>query len=421
MRDPRREDRCTYPIEYILTMAMMMHCFQCGSRRQFAREMGVGRLPPNIWRMVRKAGYDAACHTDTMNKVLGDVDPGDIEELIRKMFDTLRRCRALDNARFCGFLVCAVDATGVLSFKKPHCEFCTHSTSSSGVKTYFHNVLIAKIVTPWGLAVPLAYEFIENPGNGQEYDKQDCEIKAWRRLSEKIRSSFPRLPLNISADGLYADETTFKKCADNGWNFVITLKDAKLSSLTSQLPSKTGAVGWDGEARMRVANSDGKMVERIVRWKTPLRYHGKVCHVVELEEVDAGGERMYYNRWVTNIKPDRDNAFDIATIGRLRWKIENEGINTEKNAGYEMQHAYSRKDGGWKNYYLLLQISHLLNDLVRFSDIIAKAAENPKATFDRIYGTIRNYCKRLLRSFQDGLVDLELLVDRKFQMRFVGS
>jgi len=52
--------------------------------------------------------------------------------------------------------------------------------------------LEAKLVLPNGLAVSLATEWIENPGS--DYDKQDCEQKAFKRLSSKLKKSFPRLP-----------------------------------------------------------------------------------------------------------------------------------------------------------------------------------------------------------------------------------
>ena len=43
----------------------------------------------------------------------------------------------------------------------------------------------ATIVTPGGLRFPLLTEFIENPG--REYDKQDCEINAAKRLLEHLK------------------------------------------------------------------------------------------------------------------------------------------------------------------------------------------------------------------------------------------
>ena len=87
-------------------------------------------------------------------------------------------------------------------------------------------------------------------------------------------------------------------------------------------------------------------------------------------------------------------------------EIENEGINTQKNGGYEMEHAFGLKDNAWKNYYLLLQISQLLNDLLRFGDVIAKAVGEPGAIFSQVFGTIRNHAKRLMEALRYGLPDM---------------
>ena len=55
VRDPRKNvEACTYPIEYILMTVLMMHCGQCGSRRQLGRELTGKRLGGNIWRMIGK-------------------------------------------------------------------------------------------------------------------------------------------------------------------------------------------------------------------------------------------------------------------------------------------------------------------------------------------------------------------------------
>jgi hypothetical protein len=40
--------------------------------------------------------------------------------------------------------------------------------------------------------------------------------------------------------------------------------------------------------------------------------------------------------------------------GRLRWKIENEGFNVQKNSELNMEHAYSEDPVARKVFYLLL-------------------------------------------------------------------
>ncbi len=404
IRDPRREpDSCTYPIEYILMTVLLMHCGQCGSRRRLGRELKSGRLGGNIWRMVGRAYCDVVCHTDTMNGVMEVLDPAELQKLIVAVFTQLRKSRALDRFRFDRKLTVAVDGTKMMSFKRRHCEHCTHQTQD-GVTTYFHYVLAAKIVTRLGLVVPLAFEFVENPKG--EYDKQDCELKAWRRLLPRIRKLYPRLQLNLVGDGLYAEETTFAKCEKAGWNFAITLTEDKLPTATAQLPPNVAR--WSGELTKRCLEPQKGWFRRTVRWKTPIRYHGQVLHVIEMEDTNAQGKRIYYNRWITNVKPDRSNALDLAQTGRLRWKIENEGTNTQKNGGYEMEHAYGRKANAWKNYYLMLQISQLVNDLLKFGNYIQTSTRDPTSTFATVFGTMSTFAARLLACLRQELVDFDI-------------
>ena len=76
------------------------------------------------------------------------------------------------------------------------------------IALFFHYVLEAKLVTSFGHAIPLASEFIENLEH-RDFDKQDCEQKAFVRLAAKIKGHFPRLPFCVLADELYPNETKF--------------------------------------------------------------------------------------------------------------------------------------------------------------------------------------------------------------------
>ena len=128
----------------------------------------------------------------------------------------------------------AIDATGIATFDHKHCDHCLTKTSRSGVVRYFHYVLEAKLVTPSGLAISLASEFIEN-NPGRDYEKQDCEQKAFVRLAAKVKKYFPRLPVCILGDGLYPNNTVFDICLKNNWQFIITLKDGNLKTFQQEV------------------------------------------------------------------------------------------------------------------------------------------------------------------------------------------
>ncbi len=84
----------------------------------------------------------------------------------------------------------------------------------------------------------MATELVKTP-LGQEYEKQDCELKAIVRLSEKIKQMYPRLPIVIAADGLYPNDNVFKTCASDGWRFIITFKDGNLPSVWEEVALDT--------------------------------------------------------------------------------------------------------------------------------------------------------------------------------------
>ncbi len=69
-------------------------------------------------------------------------------------------------------------------------------------------MLEARLVTFNGFSISLLSEWIENPSD-EDYDKQDCERKAFTRLAARLKQDFPRLPVLILADGLYPYHSMF--------------------------------------------------------------------------------------------------------------------------------------------------------------------------------------------------------------------
>ena len=86
-------------------------------------------------------------------------------------------------------------------------------------------VLEAALVGPQGIALPLMTEFCENPFDNSEQKKQDCERKAFNRLSVRLKALFPKQSLMIAADGLYPNGPVMALCRANKWDFMIVLPD----------------------------------------------------------------------------------------------------------------------------------------------------------------------------------------------------
>jgi hypothetical protein len=404
MPDPRkRPEKATFPVEFVVMMALLMFCGQCGSRRQLDRDRKGAEFGLNLWKMVGGKHMEACC-SDTMNNVMAGLAPEEFDRLIALVAAALHRNKALRNFLCNGKLVVAVDGTQMYTFGKRHCDGCQTRTLADGSTQYFHYVLAAKIVTSIGLVVPFAFEFCENPADMGEFDKQDCELKASRRLFTKIRTLFPKQEIMLVGDGLYADETTFSLCEKYGWDLMVTRKEGKIPTLDSQLEGD--ATLWGGKRVVghtlpAPAGKKGVRLERRLYWKTPMKYRELILHAVRSEEYDADGTRLYMNEWITNVKPEYSNALELAQSGRLRWKIENEGTNTQKNGGYGMEHGYGLGGNAWKNYYLVMQLGQLFNDLVRLGDLLQKLAGDKRANFARLYGSMANFARRLMESLRN--------------------
>ena len=305
------------------------------------------------------------------------------------MVKKLLERKTFHSSRYRGKWFCiAIDASSVGSYDHKRDEQCLHTTSKNGKVTYFHAALEARLVTPQGFSVSIATVWIENPEGG-EYDKQDCERKAFTRMAEKLKTLYPRLPILILADGLYPYEGFFAICKANNWAFCVTFKDGNLPSVWSQA---------NGFAPSQLSNNHseksllagGKTIGQEFRWVTGLDYHGHALNYLECVETvspansDTPGAKPKITRFahITNLPVNDRNIIGTSQVGRLRWKIENEGFNTLKNGGYGMEHQYARKSyTALKNYFEFMQMAHLIHQLMtlntRFQENFMRAPNHP--------------------------------------------
>jgi len=82
----------------------------------------------------------------------------------------------------------------------------------------------------------------------------------------------------------------------------------------------------------------------------------------------------------------------------MRWKIENEGVNVQKNHGYEIHHLKSTNVNAIKNHYLLIQIAHIIRQIYDKGTKVLKSLKL----------SIKKESKHLLASFRRPLTDKNL-------------
>ena len=73
-----------------------------------------------------------------------------------------------------------------------------------------------------------------------------------------------------------------------------------------------------------------------------------------------GAEFVY----MTDLSITNKNIEKTIYLGRKRWKIENEGFNIQKNRTFDIGHLYSKNSIAIKVHYLMIQIAHIIRQLI---------------------------------------------------------
>jgi hypothetical protein len=395
--DTRDQEKITYLRQFMFWQGLMLFLLKMGSRRQARFELD---SPDALENLNRLSGcrQEAVAHGDTLNHFLGHVPPEALQHLRHQMIQRLIRMKALDSDRLLGHFLVVLDGTGQLYFPRKHCEHCL-TRVVDGKTQYFHHVLEAKLVTPGGLALSIGSEFIENAD--PKASKQDCELKAFARLARRLKKDFPQLLLCLCLDGLYAKGPVLQTCEENGWKYFITFKKGSLPALWKEYrslrrlsPANRKTHLGPGDVPQRFAWVNG--MEHIDDQK---RLHR--VNVLQCLESDGRDRTMF--AWLTNFEITQDNVAMLANRGaRCRWKIENEGFNIQKNGGFNLEHAYSIGQRQIKNFYLLLQIAHLILQLMERGSLLG-------ADCKRLFGSLRNMASRLAESLRNHLIPPEAL------------
>ena len=119
----------------------------------------------------------------------------------------------------------------------PHwCERKVGSVTDPGEQQYVY-VLEANITLRNGLSIPLISEYLYRDNNviTNPSGKQDCEITAFERISERLKNYFPRQKILLFMDSLFATQNIMEFNNKNRWEYIITLPKQKLTGLAKEL------------------------------------------------------------------------------------------------------------------------------------------------------------------------------------------
>ena len=232
LTDTRHQSYVEYQMS-VITMTRLLGLL-CGikSMRETTEKLDTEETIKNIGNIL-EIKLEEIPHYDTINNVFEKINIEELRKIQKYMVNRLIRSKMFDKYRFKGkYFQIVIDGTNMMKFKKRHCKHCLKRVHNEGkeneYRIYYHYVLEAKLVVG-DIVISLDSEFVEN--EDENVGKQDCEIKAFYRMAKRIKKEYPKLPIMITGDALYACEPVIKRCKENKWEYIIRLKKDRLKAL----------------------------------------------------------------------------------------------------------------------------------------------------------------------------------------------
>ncbi len=415
--DPRNPEKSKHKLTVIMIYGILTFVYQMASRREADRTMTRPIFMENL--MLLFPELESIPHNDTLMRLSAQIDVCLIEsahiELIRRM---------IRNKKFRRYLICncypiAIDGTQKMVRDYIWSEECSERKikSKKSKKTrkkekerkeekvpkmqYFVYVLEACLAFHNGLVIPLMSEFLNYAEGDIAHDKQDCELKAFKRLAKRLKKEFGKLKIMVLIDGLYPNGPIMELCLKNQWQFMIVLQDKSLKTVWDE---------YEGLKKLLPKNCHFKKWgnrKQHFQWVNDIDYYYDsdkkkiVLHVVtckeEWLEIDKNTglqvTKTSNHAWISSKPLNCLNVHERCNqAARHRWGIES-GFLVEKHQGYQYEHCFSYNWNAMRGYHYLMHLAHMFNVLAQYSACFVKYIKDMG-----MRGTIQFICETMAAS-----------------------
>jgi hypothetical protein len=358
--DPRLQVMCLYTGAHLWWQIIGTFLSRKGSRNGFDQQRQSGQAAWNMGALCgqspedpRFAGQPTVTGSDNAARHAGRVDPEEVAQIPVLMFRDLLERRLFDHARLLDrWYLMVLDGS-----VKEKCRqgFEEGGKSSTGSARYRY-VLQLSVIGPEGTLWPLLHEEMDvmNP----ETQKEDCELQAFQRLTQRLKKEFPKLPICLVADALYCCQAVAALCQLLDWKYVLTLKEGRQPTTWDET---LRLLPFHRTNRLRLLlGPGGKAGQQDFRWVENVMLGDHRTHVILQGEITDEPTATLY-AYITNcsqLSPQRV-AEVVNRGGRERHRIE-DTFNTQKNNGIGLEHVFCAKATASKNYYTMMQVAQIL-------------------------------------------------------------
>lgn len=415
IQDPRK--RKDYPMRYLITSEMLMFMSEGKSQRFTETAYNNTNYLENIGKIIKedvKQIPDAEIYTNVFSKI----EKEEIEKFQYKINYNMLRNKIYEDSKILGKYNTVLDAT---RFQKAHYEVSKEwlNETKDGKTTWYLSMLELKLVAN-NMAVSIMNEMINNDDKRKEKEtledvknkseeqiKQDCELNASKRLITNFRNRYPRLPVRIIADSLYPSRSLINICEKENLEYIFVLKDKKIPTLLRDFLELVSMP----EGNRQIQENKEKII--FTMWENEIDYKGKKINVIRQIIKNKKTEKYSNWMWITNREITRKNINKIVYCAKLRDYIENQGFKEQKvTSGIDLNHVYSKNIKAIKVIYTIIQITHLIMQIIEHSDICGE--------FDKKYGSVKVFCRKFYAHLTERHINIEQ-IQIKIQIRFEKS
>ena len=327
---------------------------------------------------------------ETIQDVFINIKTNELRNIQKYIVKALIRSKMFDKYRFNGCFQLLFDGTGLSNHDYNLNNNCLTRKHKDGKISYYKYVLECKLVVG-NIVISLDSEFIENKKMLTDKQKQDCETNAFKRMIKRIKKNYPKYKFIITGDGLYATTPIIKICKKYKWNYIFNLKPDRLKEIN--------------EAFEDNINYQNETTHQDYYLSTNIKYKGILLSAFKYIETKKKKTTIF--RYISNLEIKDSNIKEIVSMGRKRWKIENEGFYNQKHRTFNISHLNSRNDTAMKNHYFFIQFAHTIRQLLEQGNLLTKSLKLK----------IKEVSHLLLDTLTSKTSDLNNL-ETNFQLRF---
>ena len=391
IREPRK--RNNYSMRYLIMSEMLMFLSEGKSQRFTETAYRDNKYLENIGKIIKEELRkipDAEIYTNVFSKV----EKEEIEKFQYKINYQMIRNKIYEGSKILGKYNLVLDAT---RFQKAHYEISEEwlKETKDGNTTWYLSMLELKLVAN-NMAISLMNEMIKNEDKKKENEteeeiknksieelKQDCELNASKRMLPRFRKIYPRLPVRIIADSLYPSIGLIELCEKENLEYIFVLKDKRIPTLLAEFLTLVSM----SEGNREIKETKEQIV--LTLWENDIDYKGKKINVIR--QITKDKETGKYSKWmwITNREITRNNLYKIIYCAKLRDYIENQGFREQKiTSGIDLEHVYSKDIKAIKVIYTIIQITHLILQIIEHSNICGE--------FNKKYGSAKVFRRKFM-------------------------